>query len=360
MPLRFLRLLAATSALALCLADAQAQAPVPRPAPAAGAIVAAKGGEEMRFVREDLWRSALIQQSVLGGDTLRTNEIGNLAILFNDQTQIRVGRNSTLTVNDVAGGTAGTTQLSLTGGNIWARAARGGSGVDVKTPAAVAAIRGTDWSLSVDGSRTSLIVLEGVVELSNAQGSVTVRQGEGAVASIGQAPTKFVLTNSNDREQMLFYMSLRDTFSSISTSPLTGRASRGERNRIVAIPPQARSAEDWLVLAEVAPSLDGRAVAADALAQARSRRLSAVAARPRRSRRGRSPRLAASLVRGGGPVRQGRTGSRSEAAYLRVLRALRGPIPGRSEAGLCGAESSRQRALCGARPCLCGRPSARI
>ena len=274
MPLRFLRLLAATSALALCLADAQAQAPVPRPAPAAGAIVAAKGGEEMRFVREDLWRSALIQQSVLGGDTLRTNEIGNLAILFNDQTQIRVGRNSTLTVNDVAGGTAGTTQLSLTGGNIWARAARGGSGVDVKTPAAVAAIRGTDWSLSVDGSRTSLIVLEGVVELSNAQGSVTVRQGEGAVASLGQAPTKFVLTNSNDREQMLFYMSLRDTFSSISTSPLTGRASRGERNRIVSIPPQARSAEDWLVLAEVAPSLDGRAVATDALAQARSQRLS--------------------------------------------------------------------------------------
>ena len=275
MPLRFLRLLAATSALALCLADAQAQAPVPRPAPAAGAIVAAKGGEEMRFVREDLWRSALIQQSVLGGDTLRTNEIGNLAILFNDQTQIRVGRNSTLTVNDVAGGAAGTTQLSLQGGNIWARAARGGSGVDVKTPAAVAAIRGTDWSLSVDGSRTSLIVLEGVVELSNAQGSVTVRQGEGAVASIGQAPTKFVLTNSNDREQMLFYMSLRDTFSSLSTSPLRDGPRAASATGSSAIPPQARSAEDWLVLAEVAPALDGRAVATDALAQARSQRLSA-------------------------------------------------------------------------------------
>ena len=313
MPLRFLRLLAATSALALCLADAQAQAPVPRPTPAAGAIVAAKGGEEMRFVREDLWRSALIQQSVLGGDTLRTNEIGNLAILFNDQTQIRVGRNSTLTVNDVAGGTAGTTQLSLQGGNIWARAARGGSGVDVKTPAAVAAIRGTDWSLSVDGSRTSLIVLEGVVELSNAQGSVTVRQGEGAVASIGQAPTKFVLTNSNDREQMLFYMSLRDTFSSISTSPLTGRASRGERNRIVAIPPQARSAEDWLVLAEVAPSLDGRAVAADALAQARSQRLSA-------SQRARADLVEAALL--------GSQHRWSEAAAL-FARAERGLDPKR-------------------------------
>jgi tetratricopeptide (TPR) repeat protein len=275
MSVRSFRLLTATSALALSLVHAQAQTPVPRPVPAAGAIVAAKGGEEMRFVREDLWRSAPIQQSVVGGDTLRTNEIGNLAILFADQTQIRVGRNSTLTVNGIAGGQAGNTQLNLQAGNIWARAARGGSGVDVKTPAAVAAIRGTDWSLSVEGGRTSLIVLEGVVELTNPQGSVTVRQGEGAVASIGQAPTKFVITNSNDREQMLFYMSLRDTFASISTSPLAGPDLRGERARIAAIPPGARSTEDWLALAEVAPSLDGRAVAAQALAQARSRPLSA-------------------------------------------------------------------------------------
>ncbi len=118
---------------------------------------------------------------------------------------------------------AGTTDLTLQAGTIWARAARGGSGVDVKTPAAVAAIRGTDWSLTVDGSgKTGLVVLEGVVELKNAQGSVTVRQGEGAVASIGQAPTKFVLVNSNDREQMLFYLTLRDAFNWLPASPARG------------------------------------------------------------------------------------------------------------------------------------------
>ncbi|WP_230530469.1 FecR domain-containing protein [Microvirga roseola] len=275
MSVRSLRLLAATSALALCLADAQAQSPVPRPTPVAGSIVATKGGEEMRFVREEAWRGVLVRQDVLGGDVLRTNAIGNLAILFADRTQIRVGRNSVLTVNDVAAG-SGTTELNLQAGNIWARANRGGTGVDVRTPAAVAAIRGTDWSLSVDGSgRTSLIVLEGVVELRNAQGSVTVRQGEGAVAAIGQAPAKFVLTSANDREQMLFYMSLRDIFSTFPATPLAGPAIRAERARIAAIAPERRSAEDWLSLAEVALYLDGRTAAAEALAQARSRGLSA-------------------------------------------------------------------------------------
>ena len=67
-----------------------------------------------------------IRQDVIGGDVLRTNAIGNLAILFADQTQIRVGRNSTLTVNAVAQRQYGTTELNLQAGNIWARAARGG------------------------------------------------------------------------------------------------------------------------------------------------------------------------------------------------------------------------------------------
>ncbi|WP_262271212.1 FecR domain-containing protein [Microvirga yunnanensis] len=272
MSFRSLRFLAAASVLALSLAAAQAQEPVPRQTPAAGAIVAAKGGEEMRFVREDLWRAAQLQQSLVGGDTLRTNAIGNLAILFKDQTQIRVGRNSTLTVNDVAGGGDANTQLSLQAGNIWARAARGGSGVDVKTPAAVAAIRGTDWSLSVDGAgKTSLVVLEGVVELKNPQGAVTVRQGEGAVAAVGQAPTKFVLVSPNDREQMLFYMTMREVFINLPTTTLDTKPFKAEGARIQALPAQARTAEDWLILAESLMNSGDRRAAAAPLAEARSR-----------------------------------------------------------------------------------------
>jgi tetratricopeptide (TPR) repeat protein len=272
---RSLRYLVAASALALSLAEACAQSPVPRVTPAAGSIVAAKGGEELRFVREGDWRTAALKQDLLGGDTLRTNAIGNLAILFSDQTQIRVGRNSVLTVNGVSSGQTNT-QLELQAGNVWARASRGGPGVDVKTPAAVAAIRGTDWSLSVDASgRTSLIVLEGVVELSNPQGSVTVRQGEGAVAAIGQAPTKFVLVSPNDREQMLFYLTLRDGLMWLPATSLRGSARSAERARIEAIPPEARRGEDWLSRAEVALVLDGRKVAAAALAEARRHPLNA-------------------------------------------------------------------------------------
>jgi len=268
------RLAAVTAVLGLSSGVALAQ-PVPRPTPVAGSIVAAKGGEELRFVQEPSWRAVELRQDLIGGDALRTNTIGSLAILFADQTQIRVGRNSTLIVNEVASANR-PTELELPAGNIWARASRGGSGVEVKTPAAVAAIRGTDWSLAVDGSgKTALVVLEGVVELTNPQGSVTVRQGEGAVAAIGQAPTKFVLVRPDDREQMLFHIELRDAFNIMPASPLEGPALRAERARVDAIPPAQRRAEDWLVLAETALSLDGRAVAGAALQEARQRPLNA-------------------------------------------------------------------------------------
>jgi tetratricopeptide (TPR) repeat protein len=276
LPVRTGALMAATALALLAPAlPAFAQSPVARSTPVAGSIVDAKGGEEMRFAREEAWRWAGIKQDILGGDTLRTNTIGTLGLLFADQTMIRVGRQSTLVVNEVASENT-PTELTLPVGNVWARANRGGSSVVVKTPAAAAAIRGTDWSLTVDGSgRTGLVVLEGEVVLSNPQGSVTVRQGEGATAAIGQAPTKIVLVRPKDREQMLFHLSLRDAFTTLPASPIEGRQLRQQRAQLEQRPAEARSAEDWLTLAETRLRLEGTPAAQEALARARAQGLNA-------------------------------------------------------------------------------------
>ena len=258
--------------LALAGAEAFAQEPFPRATPRAGGIVAAKGGEELQFPREPSWRPAIVRQDVVGGDTLRTGEIGTLGITFTDQTTIRVGRQSTLVVNQIAAASlSGNTELTLPTGNIWARASRGGTGVTVKTPAASAAIRGTDWSLSVQGDRTSIIVMEGVVEFSNPQGSVTLRQGEGATARIGERPTKIVLVRSDDREQMLFYMELRGLFRGLPATPLDGGARRSARSRLAAIPISARTTADWVAIAENGFGQDPLEVVLQAVAEARRR-----------------------------------------------------------------------------------------
>ncbi len=140
----------------------------------------------------------------------------------------------------------------------------------VETPAAAAAIRGTDWTLTVgpDG-RTALVVLEGAVELANDKGRVLVRRGEAATAAIGQAPTKTVIVSTNDREQMLYYVPLRLGFQILSTSPLSSTRQRAERARIDAIPADGRRAEDRVARAEYAFNFDGREATRAAIAEAR-------------------------------------------------------------------------------------------
>lgn len=241
--------------------------PYPRVSATDGSVISRRSGEEVRFVEVAEWRGVEVNQNLLAGDTLRTNANGSLAILFADDTQMRMGRNTTLVVRKIDGGS--NSEVELTSGVIWARARRGGSGLVVHTPAAAAAIRGTDWTLRVEGDQTTLTVLEGSVELSNAQGSVTVNQGEGAVANIGRAPSKYTLVNLEEREQLLLYGELRSTFGTMPASGMDGPRTRAERARILAVPEAARTQADWLALAEASLSVDGRSAARNALSHLR-------------------------------------------------------------------------------------------
>ncbi|MEZ2126383.1 MULTISPECIES: FecR domain-containing protein [unclassified Sinorhizobium] len=275
---RFARGGASTALVVFYLTQPAAADPTLRNARAAGSVIDRKVGEEVRFVDLSNWQDVALHQDLLGGDVLRTNATGQLAILFADHTQVRLGRNSSLQVKQMA--VAGDTILNLQSGTMWARAQRGGQGLTVETPAAAAAIRGTDWTLTVKGDQTSLIVLEGRVELKNEHGSVEVAKGEAAVATIGQAPRKLVIVAPDDREQMLFYLTLRGGFTFMPASPLPARKMRSERERIEAKALEARGAEDWLSLAEIQMTLNGRQKALDSLARARALRLSA----PQRAR----------------------------------------------------------------------------
>ena len=92
-----------------------------------------------------------------------------MALLFADDTQFRLNQNSVLQVKSVGQATQPSTmRLSL--GRAWAQTKRApDSRFNLETPAAVAAIRGTDWELDVDASaKTLLAVFSEQVEFSNA------------------------------------------------------------------------------------------------------------------------------------------------------------------------------------------------
>lgn len=193
-----LRALALLTALAWPLL---AQSAVP--AGAAAEILSLQGAGDQRTAAAADWQPARPAQALATGDFVRTRQAARMALLFADETQLRLHQNTVLQVKGVATPAQPVTTLLLNAGRAWTQTKRAdGSRLNLETPAAVAAIRGTDWDISVeDDGRTLITVLSGTVEFSNAQGLVSVGANEAAYAEVGKAPVKLVLSQPRDRIQ---------------------------------------------------------------------------------------------------------------------------------------------------------------
>ncbi len=171
-------------------------------------VVSVIGKGETRDTTRDDWRQAAVKQQLNPGVFVRTGDLSQMALLLRDQTQLRLNQNSMMQIKEVSSSGA-PTKLELTQGRVWTQAKRKvyspasqQPALTVWTPSAVAAIRGTDWELTVDkGGVATLTVLSGEVEFYNDLGRVSVQPNEQARAEPGKAPTKVLLTNARERVQ---------------------------------------------------------------------------------------------------------------------------------------------------------------
>ena len=172
-------------------------------------IVSIIGKGDSRPSSRAEWKLAAVRQQLAPGAFVRTQDSSQMALLLQDQTQLRLNQNSMVQIKEIARGD-GPTRLELMQGRLWAQAKPGGfslapasaPAVTVQTPNAIAAIRGTDWEIAVDeeGAAT-LTVWSGVVDFYNDLGRVSVRPNEQARVERGQAPTKILLTRAQHRVQ---------------------------------------------------------------------------------------------------------------------------------------------------------------
>ena len=176
-------------------------------APEEAEVISLQGRGEAKETPQADWRLATIRQRLRGGAFVRTGDLSRMALLLQDQTQLRLNQNSMLQIKETAAGAP--TRLDLTAGRVWMQA-KGGAvrpsgeapSVVVDTPSATAAIRGTDWELAVDGRGVTLLtVLSGEVEIFNAYGRLRVLPNEQARVEPGTAPVKVLLTNARERIQ---------------------------------------------------------------------------------------------------------------------------------------------------------------
>jgi tetratricopeptide (TPR) repeat protein len=188
-------------------------------------IVALQGQVQRTPAQQDVWNPAKLFEELFTQNRVRTLEVSRTAILFVDETQVKLNANAILTIEAVRKGTGAPSTLDLVRGEGWFRTKNPASGLTIRTPSAAAAIRGTEINvaLAADGA-TVLTVVEGSAQLSNDSGSLLVNAGEEGTARPGQTPTKRVILNPEDAVQWALYYPTRVSLHDLPAVALSGPA----------------------------------------------------------------------------------------------------------------------------------------
>lgn len=212
----------------------------------AGMIVSVVGRVEVFRVQQ--WQTVGLRHILISGDVVRTGPGSRAAILLSDESQIKVNANSTLEIKEVMPPSGRSTRaavgplqtiLNLLRGEVWSSSH--GRPFQIRTPAATATIRGTEFDLAIGpGNESRLAVLEGAVEFRNPQGAVLVRAGEEAMARVDEPPSKTLLLTPLDAVQWSLYypgiVSFRDyPLTDVATNLLPERLADAE-HRVAAVP----------------------------------------------------------------------------------------------------------------------------
>jgi hypothetical protein len=139
-------------------------------------------------------RAARSGEDVAAGSRVRTGERSSVMLVFEDGSRVLMRQASELRVvrsdkRALGGGVLVTLEL-VRGGleNMVIPRTSPDNRFEIRSPAAVAAVRGTRFRVNAGDDRTWTEVLEGAVDVDNPAGQVQARAGQGTVAQLGRAP----------------------------------------------------------------------------------------------------------------------------------------------------------------------------
>ena len=159
------------------------------------AISSMKGNVQIRAANIRKYDSAYKGQMIRTGDWIKTDKNVFVAIVFLDGSNVKIQSNteieiksSRITAKELK------TQMYIAEGQAWSKVSKQKNGeFKIKTPTAVASVKGTEFDVEFDdlAESTTLIVFEGEVEFGNDLGAVLAAAMEGASASKDEEPTEY-------------------------------------------------------------------------------------------------------------------------------------------------------------------------
>jgi tetratricopeptide (TPR) repeat protein len=150
------------------------------------------------------WRKAAIKQNLAIGERIRTRQSSRAVLALTDLYTVRMEHFTTVEITPVL--VSSKPRLDLTGGAVMIFSREPANEMDIRLPAANAALRGTQLFARVEaGGKSFIQVFEGSVELGNAQGTLLLSPGEAGEVTPGQAPRRTAFIDATNILQWALY-----------------------------------------------------------------------------------------------------------------------------------------------------------
>lgn len=164
-------------------------------------LTGVKGSVAVKAEGSGEWKEARDKMKLTGGDTIKTSAGASCIIKFSDGSMVKVGPMSSTKVSDIGL----TKTVDVDSGKTWSRVRKMDKDSDfkVKTPTAVAGVRGTFFSSEADEGGSQFDVFDGMVEVSSADNpsqSVAVTAHNRTTVAAGKAPASPTAIPSGEEE----------------------------------------------------------------------------------------------------------------------------------------------------------------
>jgi tetratricopeptide (TPR) repeat protein len=167
-------------------------------------VTAIQNKVETKAAAAGAWKPSTEGESLAAKDRIRTGPASRASLRYSDQTLHRLNEKSEVEILPPSSGGSGIVKI-LSGQSYFTTRTPKDFG-RVQTPTVTAAIKGTEFAVSVaENGGTTITMIEGTVEASNEFGSVTVTRGEEAVTEPGKAPQRRIVVRPRDAVMWSLY-----------------------------------------------------------------------------------------------------------------------------------------------------------
>ncbi|HOD34777.1 MAG TPA: TonB-dependent receptor [Syntrophales bacterium] len=164
-------------------------------------LTSAEGGVYVQRGGQTEWTPVKITEKFFPGDTLRVDGESRAALLFNNDSTMRLDQNTTLVFQGMEEETV-LMQLLKGSASFFSRIKRS---LKMFTPHADAAVKGTEFFARVDSTGTFITLFEGQMLTENERGSLLLSGGQSAMARAGEAPVTVTVVRPRDAVQWALY-----------------------------------------------------------------------------------------------------------------------------------------------------------